>query len=72
MDQAELKDAITCYLEKQGFKTSQYEVSVNIKVSRSSEDNKIEVDLVKKAVPEIPLEPQVKEAISPATAPFGD
>jgi len=75
IDQPELKEAIVCYLQKQGFNTDIYDVDVNIKVSRSSEDNKIEVDLKRKTEeldkPVIPAGQIARGMPANDTVPFG-
>ena len=72
----EIADAIECYLARQGLNTSSFVLEVRIAVSRSAEDNKIEVEMKKK---EEVLEDSVKEEpnlfnhdkVEPAKAPFG-
>jgi len=66
----EIADAVECYLARQGLKTDGFDLDVRIVVSRSSEDNKIEVDMVQKEIcNNIPNEPIARED-KPFQAPF--
>ena len=57
---AEISDAVECYLARQGLNTDNFNLDVRIVVSRSSEDNKVEVDMSQKEekpedIPEEPI-----------------
>ena len=70
LDLKEISDAVECYLARQGMDTDSFDLDVKILVSRSSEDNKIEVEMNKKIIQEeVPSEPQIRDD-EPFKAPF--
>jgi len=66
----EIADAVECYLAKQGLNTDIFDLDVRIAVSRSSEDNKIEVEMTKIAAKVIPGEP-IARSTEEVVLPFG-
>ena len=75
LDRSEVKEAIQCYLSREGIDTDKYDLDIKIVVSRSSEDTKIEVEMNQKEVivsdVEVPAYMETVEVANPGS-PFGD
>jgi len=75
LDKEEVREAVQCYLSREGIDTNKYDLDIKIVVSRSSDDTKIEVDMNQKEVVvsdvEAPAYMAAAEVASPSS-PFGD